>query len=107
MDLPKSDESETGRRTGGHILEIYTIRGRSLGNCVFINRLAPNLGKPAFFILNRENMKVPRLGDYAKNSKLKNFGFWPSPHFPYIIYSPTMGSIRINSRYTALAAAIL
>ena len=26
--LARFDESETGRRTGGRILEIYTIRGR-------------------------------------------------------------------------------
>ena len=67
MDLPRSDESETGRRTGGRILEIYTFQGRSLGNCVFISHLAPNLGKPTFFILGRENIGVPRPGDCAKN----------------------------------------
>ncbi len=75
MDLPRSDESETVRQTGGRILEIYTFQGRSLGNCVFISHLPPNLGKPAFFILSRENMAVPRPGDCAKNSKLENVGF--------------------------------
>ena len=28
--LARFDESETGRRTGGRILEIYTIRGRKI-----------------------------------------------------------------------------
>ena len=75
MDLPRSDESETGRRTGGRILEIYIIQGWSLGNCVFISQLAPNLGKPAVCVLSRENMWVRWPGDCAKKSKLKNVGF--------------------------------
>ena len=68
---------ETGRRTGGRFRFLGNIHipGRSLGNCVFISHLAPNLGKHAFFILSRENMWVPRPGDCAKNSKLKNVGF--------------------------------
>ena len=73
--LARFDESETGRRTGGRFLEIYTIRGRNLQNFVFISQLAPNLGKPIFLILSRENMRVPRPGDCAKNSKLENVGF--------------------------------
>ncbi len=66
---------ETGRRTGDRFLGNIYIPGRNLGNCVFISHLARNLGKPVFLILNRENMKVPRPGDCAKNSKLKNVGF--------------------------------
>ena len=31
--LARFDESETGRRTGGRILEIYTIRGRKNKSC--------------------------------------------------------------------------
>ena len=60
--------------------------GLNLGNCVFIISVAPDLGKPAFLILRRENMRVPWPGDWAKNSKLKNVGFWLSPHFGSSIY---------------------
>ncbi len=58
---------ETGRRTGGRFLGNIYIPGWNFGNYVFISHLARNLGKPAFFILDRENMKVPRPGDCAKN----------------------------------------
>ena len=63
-------------------------RGReakNFENCVFVIQFAPNLGKPAFLILSRENMGVPWPGDQEKHSKvgkLKNLGF---PHFPYYI----------------------
>ena len=79
--MARFEEYEIAPTTGGRILEIYTIWGRSLGNCVFIINLAPDLGKPAFLILRRENMRVPWPGDCAKNSKLKNVGFSLSPHF--------------------------
>ena len=69
---------------------------QKLGNCICIVNLAPYLGKPAFLILGNENMRVPWPGDCAGNSKLKNVGFWLSPHFADFLY--------INSRYTAMAA---
>ena len=62
----------------------------------FIINVVPYLGKPAFLILRNENMRVPWPGDCAENSKLKNVGFWLSPHFADLLY--------INSRYTAMAA---
>ena len=74
----------------------------------FIINLAPDLGKPAFLILRRENMRVPRPGDCAKNSKLKNVGFSLSPHFRivYILIGaiPRWGLLYLYSRYTAMAA---
>ena len=82
--------------------------GRNLGNCVFIISLAPDLGKPAFLILRNENMRVRWPGDCAKKSKLKNVGFWLSPHFRivYILIGaiPRWGSLYLYSRYTAMAA---
>ena len=67
-----------------------------LGNCVCIVNFVPDLGKPAFLILRNDNMRVPWPGACAQNSKLKNVGFWLSPHFADFLY--------INSRYTAMAA---
>ena len=79
-------------------------RGReakNFENCVFVIQFAPNLGKPAFLILSRENMGVPWPGDqekYSKVGKLKNLGF---PHFPYYIepslLSPHRGAYYIVS----------
>ena len=102
------DKYEIAPTTGGRILEMYIIRGRSLGNCVFIINLAPYLGKPAFLILRNENMRVPWPGDCAKNSKLKNVGCWLSPLFRivYILIGaiPRWGLLYLHSRYTAMPA---
>ncbi len=106
--MARFEEYEIAPTTGGRILEIYTIWGRSLGNCVFVINLAPDLGKPAFLILTRDNMRVPWPGDCAKNSKLKNVGFSLSPHFRivYILIGaiPRWGLLYLYSRYTAMAA---
>ena len=74
MDLPKSDESETGRRTGGRILEIYTFQGRKIKvvgwaweyfwgigasslskNCVFPDKINWNFAKINFIYVRRRN----------------------------------------------------
>ena len=97
MLIAKWRDRENAKMQKGRFLEIYTIRGRGkMGNCVCIVNFAPDLGKPAFLILRNENMRVPWPGDCARNSKLKNVGFWLSPHFADFLY--------INSRYTAMAA---
>ena len=93
----------------GCFWEIYTIRGRGkLGNYVCIVNFAPYLGKPTFLILRNENMRVPWPGDCARNSKLKNVGFWLSPLFRivYILIGaiPRWGLLYLYSRYTAMAA---
>ena len=82
-------------------------RGReakNFENCVFVIQFAPNLGKPAFLILSRENMGVPWPGvqeKYSKVGKLKNLGF---PHFPYYIepslLSPHRGAYCIKSPHS-------
>ena len=79
--LARSGEYEIAPTTGGRILEIYTIWGRSLGNCVFIINLAPYLGKPAFCNTESKEYACPGAWGLAKDSKLKNVGFWLSPHF--------------------------
>ena len=83
-------------KKGGYWKFIQSGIEENLGNCVCIVDFAPDLGKPAFLILRNENMRVPWPGDCAENSKLKNVGFWLSPHFAVFLY--------INSRYTAMAA---
>ena len=93
--MARSEECEIAKRT--FFGNLYNLGvEEKLGNCVCIVNLAPDLGKPAFLILRNENMRVPWPGDCAENSKLKNVGFWLSPHFADFLY--------INSRYTAMAA---
>ncbi len=66
----RTRKDQTGRRTGGRILENYTIRGRSLGNCVFISQFAPNLGKPVFFNTQSREYVGPVAG--GSRQKLKS-----------------------------------
>ena len=73
-------------KKGGFWKFIQSGIEENLGNCVCIVNFAPDLGKPAFLILRNENMRVPWPGDYATKSKLKNVGFWLSPHFADFLY---------------------
>ena len=93
----------------GRFLETYTIRGRAkIGKLCFYHSFGARFRQTRFFILRNENMRVPRPGDCAKNSKSKNVGFWLSPLFRivYILIGaiPRWGSIYLYSRYTAMAA---
>ena len=78
MDLPRSDDL---KRVVGRVVGFWKFIKRrareanNFENCICVSQFAPNLGKPAFIILSRENMRVRWPGDRAKNPKLKNVGF--------------------------------
>ena len=78
MDLPRSDDLKraVGRVVGfGKFIQRHGREAKNFENCICVSHLSPNLGKPAFIILSRENMRVRRPGDRAKNSKWENVGF--------------------------------